>query len=154
MFSRQPSNHLPGTSETESKSIPAQLDGGPVEARAGDERGAVEDELQALESAWLRAVALSWEDPAQLARLKRDPREFLRACCGYALPQGIELTVREAREPGAPSGEGWRFCEQRKAWDLSAGVITLHVPPAPEQTDRPVALAELASGAQLSVAIC
>ncbi|WP_437313470.1 BMA_0021/BMA_0022 family TOMM bacteriocin [Sorangium sp. So ce385] len=152
MFSRQPSNYLPRTSETEN--IPAQLGGAPVEAPAGGERGAAEDELQALESAWLRAVALSWEDPAQLARLKRDPREFLRVCCGYALPPGIELTVREAREPGAPSGEGWRFCEQRKGWDLSAGVITLHVPPAPELLDRPVALAELASDAQLSVLIC
>ncbi|AUX34559.1 MULTISPECIES: BMA_0021/BMA_0022 family TOMM bacteriocin [Sorangium] len=152
MFSRQPSQYPPGTSKTES--TPAQLDGAPAEARAGGERGAAEDVLQELESAWLRAVALSWEDPAQLAWLKRDPREFLMACCGYALPPGIELTVREAREPGAPSGAGWRFCEQRKGWDLSAGVITLHVPPAPELVDRPVALAELASDAQLSVLIC
>ncbi|WP_437806997.1 BMA_0021/BMA_0022 family TOMM bacteriocin [Sorangium sp. So ce1078] len=152
MFSPQSSKYLSGTSETESTS--AQVDGGSVEVRPPRERGATEDELLELESAWLRAVALSWEDPAQLARLKRDPREFLMACCGYPLPPGVELTIREAREPGSPSGDGWRFCEQRKGWDPSASTVTLYIPPAPELADRPVALAELASEASLSVLLC
>ncbi|WP_437949889.1 BMA_0021/BMA_0022 family TOMM bacteriocin [Sorangium sp. So ce296] len=112
------------------------------------------DELSALEAAWLRAVALSWEDPAQLVRLKSDPREFLMACCGYPLPRGIELTVREAGEPGSPCGEGWRFCEQRKGWDPSASVLVLYVPPRPHLDDRAVALAQLASDAPLAVMLC
>ncbi|XXX72872.1 BMA_0021/BMA_0022 family TOMM bacteriocin [Sorangium sp. So ce134] len=152
MYSRASSKYRSGTPETDS--TPAQLDGGSAEARPPRERGEVEDELSALEPAWLRAVALSWEDPAQLARLKSDPREFLMACCGHALPPGIELTVREAGEPGSPSGEGWRFCEQRKGWDPSANAIALYVPPRPELDDRPVALAQLASDAALSILLC
>ncbi|WP_437477065.1 BMA_0021/BMA_0022 family TOMM bacteriocin [Sorangium sp. So ce1014] len=154
MFSPQSSNYKSGTSETESTRAQVDGGGGSAETRPPRERGATEDELLELESAWLRAVALTWEDPAQLARLKGDPREFLMACCSYTLPPGIELTLREAREPGSPSGNGWRFCEQRKGWDPSASAVTLYIPPPPELSERPVALAELASDASLSVLIC
>ncbi|WP_437499093.1 BMA_0021/BMA_0022 family TOMM bacteriocin [Sorangium sp. So ce1099] len=114
----------------------------------------MDDGLRDLEAAWLRAVALSWEDPAQLERLKRDPREFLMACCSYALPPGIELTVRDAWDPGSPSDGGWSFCEQRKGWDPSRSPITLYVPPPPALEDQPVALAELASNTTLSAITC
>ncbi|WP_437923681.1 BMA_0021/BMA_0022 family TOMM bacteriocin [Sorangium sp. So ce291] len=109
------------------------------------ERVAMDDGLLELETAWLRAVALSWEDPAQLERLKRDPREFLSAQCGYALPPGMELTVRDAWDAGSPGDGAWRFREQRNGWDPSASAITLYVPPPPALEDQPVALAELSS---------
>jgi ribosomally synthesized peptide (two-chain TOMM family) len=152
MFSCQSSKYISETSETDSAST--QLDSGPVATHPERERGAMQDGLLGLEPAWLRAVALGWEDPAQLDRLKRAPREFLMECCGYALPPGIELTVREAAGPGSPSSDALRFCEQQRGWDPSASAITLYVPPPPELDDRPVALAELASDNLLSGVFC
>ncbi|WP_437618666.1 BMA_0021/BMA_0022 family TOMM bacteriocin [Sorangium sp. So ce1151] len=152
MFFRESSKYRSGTSDT--SSTPAQLDGGPVETGPSRGGAAMDDGLLELETAWLRAIALSWEDPAQLERLKRDPREFLSTQCGYALPPGIELTVRDAWDPGSPSGGAWRFCEQRKGWDLSPGAITLHVPPPPPLEDQPVALAELAGDMLPPVCVC
>ncbi|WP_437893376.1 BMA_0021/BMA_0022 family TOMM bacteriocin [Sorangium sp. So ce124] len=140
MFSHQSSKYTSRMPNTGGD--PAHHD---EEARPPSERGAMEEGLLELEGAWLRAVAICWEDPTQLDRLKSDPRGFLMACCGYRLPPGIDLTIREAREPGSPGGDALRFCEQRKGWDPSARAITLYVPPSPELDDQPVALAELAS---------
>ncbi|KYF87309.1 hypothetical protein BE17_04020 [Sorangium cellulosum] len=152
MFFRQSSKYRSATSETDS--TPMQREDGSVEARTSPERGAMDGGLVEFETAWLRAVALSWEDPAQLERLKKEPREFLMSCCSYALPPGIELTVREAWEPGSPSGDAWRFCEQRKGWDPSSSAITLYVPPPPALEEQPVALAELASDALPPICAC
>ncbi|WP_437826977.1 BMA_0021/BMA_0022 family TOMM bacteriocin [Sorangium sp. So ce1153] len=149
MFFGQSSKYRSGTDST-----PAQLDGGPVEAGSAREGVALDDGLLELETAWLRAVALSWEDPAQLESLKRDPREFLMVCCSYSLPPGIELTVREAREPISSNGEAWRFCEQREGRDPSSRAITLYVPPPPALEDQPVALAEIASDFLPPACIC
>ncbi|WP_437850159.1 BMA_0021/BMA_0022 family TOMM bacteriocin [Sorangium sp. So ce363] len=149
MFSHQSSEYTSRIPETDG--TPAQLN---EEARPLRERGAMEEGLLELEGAWLRAVALCWEDPTQLDRLKSDPRGYLMAHCGYALPPGIELTIREAREPGSPGGDALRFCEQRRGWDPSASAITLYLPPAPELEDQPVALAELTSDPGSSGIIC
>ncbi|WP_437902562.1 BMA_0021/BMA_0022 family TOMM bacteriocin [Sorangium sp. So ce327] len=149
MFSHHSSEYMSRIAEPHG--APAHLD---EEARPLHERGAMEEGLLELEGAWLRAVALCWEDPTQLDRLKSDPRGYLMACCGYAVPPGIELTIREAREPGSPDGDALRFCEQRRGWDPSAGAITLHIPPPPELEDQPVALAELASDPGSSAIVC
>ncbi|WP_437521290.1 hypothetical protein WME79_28775 [Sorangium sp. So ce726] len=140
MFSHQSSKYMSRMPEADSH--PAHLD---EEARPPPERGAMAEGLLELEGAWLCAVAICWEDPTQLDRLKRDPRGFLMARCGYGLPPGLDLTIRDAPEPGSPGGDALRFCEQRRGWDPSAGAITLYVPPPPALDDQPVALAELAS---------
>jgi ribosomally synthesized peptide (two-chain TOMM family) len=149
MFSHQSSKYMSRMPNTDSH--PARLD---EEARPRRERGVTEEWLLELEGAWLCAVAICWEDPTQLDRLKSDPRGFLMARCGYGLPPGIDLTIREAREPGSPGSDALRFCEQRRGWDPSAGAITLYVPPPPELEDQPVALAELASDPGSSGVIC
>ncbi|WP_437989542.1 BMA_0021/BMA_0022 family TOMM bacteriocin [Sorangium sp. So ce145] len=149
MFSHQSSKYMSRIAETDG--APAHLD---EEARSPHERGAMEEGLLELEGAWLRAIALCWEDPTQRDRLKSDPRGYLMARCGYALPPGVELTIREAGEPGSPGGDALRFCEQRRGWDPSAGAITLCIPPPPELEDRPVALAELTSDSGSSCIIC
>ncbi|WP_437541811.1 BMA_0021/BMA_0022 family TOMM bacteriocin [Sorangium sp. So ce367] len=149
MFSHHSSKYMSRIAETHG--APAHLD---EEARPPHERGAMEEGLLELEGAWLRAVALCWEDATQLDRLKSDPRGYLMACCGYAVPPGIELTIREAREAGSPDGDALRFCEQRRGWDPSAGAITLYIPPPPELEDQPVALAELASDPGSSAIVC
>lgn len=92
---------------------------------------------QALEGAWLRAVAIVWSDPAQLDLLKRDPRQFLHAHCGYDAPANVELAVREAQA----SGGSWHWAVRSP---LEAEVV-LEIPPPPELSEQPVALAELAS---------
>jgi hypothetical protein len=103
--------------------------------------------VRELEGAWLRAVAIVWSDPAKLLPLKRDPKQFLHTECGYDAPASLALTVREAQE----SGGSWR-------WHMRSppqGEVILEVPPPPELSEQPVALAELASAfALVPLCIC
>jgi hypothetical protein len=90
-------------------------------------------------------VAIVWSDPAKLAPLKRAPRQFLRTECGYDPPVGLELTVRETHEGGGSR----RWAAPRRA----GAKIILEVPPPPELSEQPVALAELAD-AFATVPVC
>ena len=101
--------------------------------------------VRELEGAWLRAVAIVWSEPEKLSLLKREPRQFLHTHCGYDAPANLVLTVREA----PVSGGSWH-------WHLRSppeGEVVLEVPPPPELSEQPVALAELAS-AFAAVPIC
>jgi ribosomally synthesized peptide (two-chain TOMM family) len=98
-----------------------------------------------LEGAWLRAVAIVWSDPEKLDLLKREPRRFLHAECGYDPPESLALTVREARE----SGVTWHW----GAESPTEAEVVLEIPPPPELSEQPVALAELAS-AFAAIPIC
>ena len=101
---------------------------------------------QELKFAWLRAVAIVWSDPAKLELLKRDPRQFFAAECGYALPENLVLTVREAQEAGG----SWQWNER----SLPKGELTLYVPPPSELSDQPIAMADLASAVATVPACC
>lgn len=119
----------------------SEIEGGPshVEVSAADPAA---EKLRAFQCAWFQAVALAWSDPALLAELKRAPARFLAAHCGYALPASVELTVHAASElPEGHAHGGWDA--QREAWSLPKTEITVYVPPAPELSEREVALAEL-----------
>jgi ribosomally synthesized peptide (two-chain TOMM family) len=100
---------------------------------------------QELKFAWLRAVAIVWSDPAKLELLKRDPRQFFADECGYTLPGNLVLTVREAQEAGG----SWEWNQR----SLPKGEVTLYVPPPPELSDQPIAMADLASAIAM-VAVC
>jgi ribosomally synthesized peptide (two-chain TOMM family) len=103
--------------------------------------------VRELEGAWLRAVAIVWSDPAKLELLKREPRQFLHAHCGYNAPTNVGITVREAQA----SGGSWRWGVRSP---LEAELI-LEVPPPPELSEQPVALAELASAfAHAPICVC
>jgi hypothetical protein len=101
--------------------------------------------VRELEGAWLRAVAIVWSDTAKLSQLKRDPKQFLHAECGYDAPASLTLTVREAQEWGG----SWRW----RMRSPPEGEVILEVPPPPELSEQPVALAELA-GAFALVPLC
>lgn len=112
-------------------------------------RGSGETDEQAsareLHSAWLRAVAIVWSDPAKLPLLKREPRHFFHTECGYDPPADLVLTVRDAQESDGSPRSG--------AQEPGAREIILEVPPPPELAEQPVALAELA-GALMTVPVC
>lgn len=114
---------------------------GSPDPEPGDHAG-----VQALHSAWLRAIAIVWTDPAKLDLLKRDPREFFRTRCGYDPPAHLAFTIVEARDVGG----SW-------AWDarsLPEAEVTLLVPPPPELDEQPIALADLASAVAMVPVCC
>ncbi len=113
----------------------------PENAALPDQQAAVRE----LESAWLRAVAMVWSDPAKLELLKREPRQFLHTQCGYDPPANLVLTVREAHQ----SGVSWRWGREGP----TGAEVILEVAPPPELSEQPVALAELANAFAL-VPIC
>ncbi len=92
-----------------------------------------------LEGAWLRAVAIVWSDPGALDALKRDPKHFLGSRCGYAPPEDLTIEVQDAQKCGI-------------SWRSNAEVV-LDVGPAPELSEQPVALGEIAA-AFMTTPIC
>ena len=104
-----------------------------------------QESVRELKFAWLRAVEIVWSDPAKLELLKRDPRQFFADECGYALPGDLVLTVREGQEAGG----SWQWNQR----SLPKGEVTLYVPPPPELSDQPIAMADLAS-AVTTLAVC
>ncbi|MGK4004178.1 hypothetical protein WMF31_16210 [Sorangium sp. So ce1036] len=119
----------------------------PGEQASPRERGISASALEQLRLAWLRAVALAWAEPAKLDLLKRDPARFLEIHCGYELPEGLDLVVREEQAgpsspEDAPRSPGVR--------DMDGGArqaqLTMRVPPPPKLEDQAIAMADLARG--------
>lgn len=53
--------------------------------------------MSAFKKAWLKVIALSWEDESYRQRLLADPAAVL-AEAGAELPQGVELRIAEDTE--------------------------------------------------------
>jgi ribosomally synthesized peptide (two-chain TOMM family) len=107
--------------------------------------------LEALEQnadwhpAWLRAIALAWQNDEYKRQLTSNPREFLRKYCRYELPQYLEMTVKEDPStesvfvPGQPGGSS---PSEEWVWHLPLTELTMYLPPRPEdERVAPVALA-------------
>lgn len=84
---------------------------------------------------YLRAVALSWKDPAFKAHLLRDPTMALELYFAYRCPWNVQLKVREATGPG----QGWD--KAKKAWNLPRIKTTFGLPKAPKVEEQLVAFA-------------
>jgi ribosomally synthesized peptide (two-chain TOMM family) len=121
----------------ERENMAKRANGAPQDAGAASACPDRQAAAQALEGAWLRAVAIVWSDPAKMDQLKREPRQFLHAHCGYDAPANVELAVHEAQA----SGGSWHWAVRSP---LEAEVV-LEIPPPPELSEQPVALAELAN---------
>lgn len=89
------------------------------------------------ESVWMKAVALSWEDPAFRALLIEDPHRALAERFRYTVPRTVEIKVQ------APKGEGagYRPGQSDDGWVLPPAILTLQLPPPPNTKPEDWALA-------------
>ncbi|WP_437639177.1 BMA_0021/BMA_0022 family TOMM bacteriocin [Sorangium sp. So ce854] len=153
MFKDESAAHEPGAPACEGAAQRASLLGCD-EPAPRSEGTSLADRLQAFESACLRAIALAWQDPAKLELLRSDPRRFFRTCCGYKLPQNLELSIREARDAPPAERGAWGWDGRRGRWNLPKAEITLYIPPPPDLAERAVALAELGDPDKLPPICC
>ncbi len=97
------------------------------------------DQLTEWRSVWLKAVALSWKDPAFKQELLADARRALEVYFDYTLPTSVDLKVVE---PASPDTMGWRQRGGQHAWSLPLPKLEMALPPKPKDDNlQAVALA-------------
>lgn len=74
---------------------------------------------------WLRAIALSWNEPGFAARFVADPAGVLRARAdlAYRLPRGVVLRVQQ---------DG-KWSRSKGGWSLPPTRVVMKLPPRPSQ---------------------
>ena len=84
---------------------------------------------------YLRAVALSWKDPAFRQALLHNPEQALADYFAYRCPWNVVLKVREA------SGDGQGWDKEARRWKLPPVRTTFGLPAAPAIDEQLVAFA-------------
>ncbi|TKC86001.1 hypothetical protein FAZ69_22095 [Trinickia terrae] len=94
-----------------------------------------QESMLEFQEVYLRAIALSWEDPVFKAVLLKDPNDALARYFDYQCPWIIDLKISEA-----PAGYGWDEAEQ--SWNLPHNAMTFGVPLRPAHVgEEAIALA-------------
>ena len=88
-----------------------------------------QESMLEFQEVYLRAIALSWEDPKFKAALLKDPNDALARYFDYQCPWIINLKVAEA-----PAGSGWNPATQR--WTLPQNAMTFGVPQRPSKLEE------------------
>lgn len=105
-----------------------------------DEQSGTVSQWQVL---WIKAVALSWKDPAFKKELLADPAKALKDKFGYTLPPHLTLKVHPVGKIEKQEGDT-RGSSFTLPAELKKGEVTLPLPSPPDDTqDHALALASL-----------
>lgn len=83
----------------------------------------------------IRAIALAWNDSTYQKKLLNDPKAALKEGFGYEFPYAMNVSVQNHSAEWQPNVVGDWVCKKQN-------VVTLILPPAPELSERNIALAE------------